>query len=68
MTIESQVTNTLKQAEFWTVSQLNQAVSQVLEDQLDVCWVRGEIRFYNIQTFWKLYQCVFWALVFHAKG
>jgi len=43
MTIESQVTNTLKQAEFLTVSQLNQAVSQVLEDQLDVCWVRGEI-------------------------
>ena len=43
MTIESQVTNTLKQAEFLTVSQLNQAVSQVLEDQLDVCWVQGEI-------------------------
>ena len=43
MTIESQVTNTLKQPEFLTVTQLNQAVSHVLEEQLDVCWVRGEI-------------------------
>ena len=43
MTIESQDTNAAATRDILTVAQLNQAVSHLLEDSFDACWVRGEI-------------------------
>lgn len=43
MTIESQDTNAVAMRDILTVAQLNQAVSHLLEDSFDACWVRGEI-------------------------
>jgi len=43
MTIESQDTNAVMTGDILTVAQLNQAVSHLLEDSFDACWVRGEI-------------------------
>ena len=43
MTIESQDTNAAMTRDILTVAQLNQAVSHLLEDSFDACWVRGEI-------------------------
>lgn len=43
MTIESQVTDSLSARDILTVSQLNQAVSRLLEKSFVSTWVRGEI-------------------------
>ena len=43
MTIRSQDTNAVMTRDILTVAQLNQAVSHLLEDSFDACWVRGEI-------------------------
>ena len=43
MTIRSQDTNAAMTRDILTVAQLNQAVSHLLEDSFDACWVRGEI-------------------------
>lgn len=43
MTIESQVTDPLSARDILTVSQLNQAVSRLLEQSFVSTWVRGEI-------------------------
>lgn len=43
MTIESQVTDQLSLRDILTVTQLNQAVSQLLEKSFVSTWVRGEI-------------------------
>ena len=43
MTIRSQDTNAATTRDILTVAQLNQAVSHLLEDSFDACWVRGEI-------------------------
>ena len=43
MTIGSQDTNAAATRDILTVAQLNQAVSHLLEDSFDACWVRGEI-------------------------
>ena len=43
MTIRSQDTNAAITRDILTVAQLNQAVSHLLEDSFDACWVRGEI-------------------------
>ena len=43
MTIGSQDTNAAMTRDILTVAQLNQAVSHLLEDSFDACWVRGEI-------------------------
>ncbi len=43
MTIESQVTEQLSSREILTVTQLNQAVSRLLEKSFVSTWVRGEI-------------------------
>lgn len=43
MTIESQVTDSLATRDILTVSQLNQAVSRLLEKSFVSTWVRGEI-------------------------
>ena len=43
MTIRSQDTNAAVTRDILTVAQLNQAVSHLLEDSFDACWVRGEI-------------------------
>ena len=43
MTIRSQDTNAVITRDILTVAQLNQAVSHLLEDSFDACWVRGEI-------------------------
>lgn len=43
MTIESQVTDSLSTRDILTVSQLNQAVSRLLEKSFVSTWVRGEI-------------------------
>jgi exodeoxyribonuclease VII large subunit len=43
MTTRSQDTNAVMTRDILTVAQLNQAVSHLLEDSFDACWVRGEI-------------------------
>ena len=43
MTIESQVTDQLSSRDILTVTQLNQAVSRLLEQSFVATWVRGEI-------------------------
>jgi exodeoxyribonuclease VII large subunit len=43
MTIESQVTDHLSSRDILTVTQLNQAVSRLLEQSFSSAWVRGEI-------------------------
>jgi exodeoxyribonuclease VII large subunit len=43
MTIRSQDANAAITRDILTVAQLNQAVSHLLEDSFDACWVRGEI-------------------------
>lgn len=43
MTLRSQDTNAAMTRDILTVAQLNQAVSHLLEDSFDACWVCGEI-------------------------
>ena len=43
MTLRSQDTNPVMTRDILTVAQLNQAVSHLLEDSFDACWVCGEI-------------------------